>query len=90
MGFLTWYGIGVATLFVTFAQQAARESGVVNGAREMYDVFIRRGDVVSTSLLLLLALAGPLLIVGIAYLVGRNWYDSLPVNDDDTKVYPWS
>lgn len=90
MNFLTWYGIGVATIFITFLQQTWRDNGLQSGLQEMYDTFVKRGDWVSTMLLLLLALGGPLLIVAIIYFVTRNWLDSLPVDDDGNRDYPWT
>jgi len=91
MNFLAWYGIGVATIALTLLIESLRHGyNLGRSFYELYDVLVKRADALSTTLLGLVAFLGPLLPVIFAYFVARNWYDSLPVNDDDTKDFPWN
>ena len=93
MNFLIWYAIGVLTLLVTFFVQgcvdAPKGKRISRATSEMYDIFVKRADKLSTVLLGIVALLGPLLPVIFAYFIARNWYDSLAINDDGTKDFPW-
>ena len=91
MIFLQWYVIGVAIVVLLFVQQAIRDNVTLKKAYdEVYDLFIRRADKLSTVILLLVALLGPLLIPAIAYFQLRSWQDSLAVDEDGNRDYPWS
>ena len=91
MIFLQWYGIGVIILILLSVQQAIRDNDTLKAAaREVYGIFIGRAETLSTVVLLLVALLGPLLIPAIGYFVFRNWQNSLAVDEDDKLVYPWS
>ena len=94
MNFLGWYGIGVATIVLTLLIEAYRhgckEMRIRRAFSELYDILIRKADVLSTVLLGLVALGGPLLIVAIIYFVTRNWVDSLAVDEDGNRDFPWT
>jgi len=94
MNFLTWYGIGVATIVVTLFIEAIRHSP--RGLRfrrafnELYRILYKKADAVSTVILVTAALLGPILPIIFVYLITRNWYNDLPIDEDDKKIYPWS
>ena len=91
MSFLTWYGIGLVILFVLFAQQAYRDNATIKkAAGEVFDIFIRRADKLSTIVIFTVALLGPLLLPIIAYFQFRAWQNSLAVDEDGNRDYPWS
>lgn len=91
MNFIQWYGTGVVILLMLFSWEAYNTNNSIKEAgNEVYDVFIRRADILSTSALLIAALAGPLLILAIAYFIFRAWQDSLAVDEDGNRDYPWS
>jgi len=90
MNFFEWYGTGIVIILALFCWQAyTLNDTIMKAVDEVYDIFIRRADGLSTSLLLVLALLGPLLIPAIAYFKFREWQDSLAVDDDDNIDYPW-
>ena len=90
MNFLVWYGIGLIILFVLFAQQAYMDyRSIKKAANDLYDTFIRRGGALSTGVLLVAALFGPLLLPMIAYFKFRTWQNSLAVDDEGKLDYPW-
>jgi len=91
MSFLQWYGIGIVILLMLFSWEALITNNTIKKAiDEVYDVFIRKADKLSTSVLLIVALFGPLLLPAIGYFKFRSWQDSLAVDEDDNRVYPWS
>ena len=91
MSFLQWYGMGIVILLMLFSWEAYNTHNTIKkAANEVYDVFIRRGNVLSTSAILIAALFGPLLILAIGYFIFRAWHDSLTVDEDGNKDYPWS
>lgn len=98
MNFLTWYGIGIATIVITLFIEALTYSPKGHRIRqafyELYSIFCKQTDLVSNVIVVatvvVVALLGPILLVIFAYLIARNWYDSLPIDDEDKKVYPWS
>ena len=91
MNFLQWYGMGIVILLMLFSWEAYNtHNSIKEAGNEVYDVFIRRADILSTSALLIAALFGPLLVLAIAYFIFRAWQDSLAVDEDDNRVYPWS
>lgn len=91
MNFFEWYGSGLVILLVLFAQQAYRDYGTIKKTmNELHDVFILRADKLSTSVILLVALFGPLLLLIIAYFQFRAWQDGLAVDEDGNRDYPWS
>ena len=91
MAFLEWYGSGIIILIVLFCWQAIETTDTIKkAADEVYDVFIRRADMLSTSVLLIAALFGPFLVLWILYFIFRAWQDSLAVDEDDNRIYPWS
>ena len=91
MNFFEWYGIGIAILFVIFAKQSYESNSTIKDAAfEMYHIFIRKADVLSSGILLLAALLGPLLVPIIAYFEFRAWRDNLAIDDEDNRDYPWS
>lgn len=94
MNFLQWYGIGVTTIMLTLLIEAYRHSHrdmrVRNALSEVYQILIGRANILSTILLLLVSLFGPMLPVIFAYLIARDWYDGLTVDDDDNKEFPWT
>jgi len=91
MNFFEWYGIGIVILLILFAQQGYRDYRTIKkAASEVYDIFIRRADKLSTSVILLVALLGPLLLPMIAYFQFRAWQYGLAVDEDGNRDYPWS
>lgn len=91
MNFFEWYGTGIIIILVLFSWQAyVLHDTLKKAANELYDVFIRKANMLSTVCLLVVALLGPLLIPIIAYLKFRDWQDGLAVDEDDNKDYPWS
>jgi uncharacterized BrkB/YihY/UPF0761 family membrane protein len=91
MSFLQWYGSGIVILLALFGWQAYTLNDTIRQAvDEVYDIFIRKADVLSTSILLILSLLGPLLLPAIAYFKFREWQDSLAVDEDGNRDYPWS
>ena len=91
MNFIQWYGSGIVILWMLFSWQAYNtHDSIRKAAYEVYDVLIRRADILSTSVLLISALAGPLLVLAIAYFIFRAWQDSLGVDEDGNRDYPWS
>ena len=91
MNFFEWYGIGLLILLILFAQQAYRDFGTIKKATdEVYDIFVRKADKLSTTVILLVALFGPLLLLIIAYLQFRLWQNGLAVDEDGNRDYPWS
>ena len=91
MNFFEWYGSGLVILLILFAQQAYRVYGTIKkAAYEVYDILIRGADKLSTSVILLVALLGPLLLPIIAYFQFRSWQNGLAVDEDDNREYPWS
>ena len=91
MSFFEWYSIGFVIVFILFAQQAYRDyRSVKKAAFDMYDTFIRRADILSTSVILITCLLGPLLLPIIAYFQFRSWQNGLAVDDEGNIDYPWS
>jgi len=91
MIFLEWYGIGIAILFVLFGWHSYESTDTLRGAAmKTYDMFMRDADVVSTGILLIVALLGPLLLPAITYFKFREWQDSLAIDEDGNRDYPWS
>ncbi len=93
MNFLGWYGIGVATIIITLWVEAYRHAHSMKFRQafsEVYEILIRKADMLSTVLLSLVALLGPVLPFIVAYFIARNWYDSLAVDEDDNKDFPWT
>lgn len=94
MGFLGWYGFGAATivilLFVEAYRNNRRDRRIKHALSELYNILFKKADWLSTGILLLMALGGPLLIIAIIYFIVRNWYDNLDTDDDDKKIYPWN
>lgn len=91
MSFLEWYGTGIVIIIALFSWQAYKDTDTIaKAADEVYDIFIRKASVISTGILLIVTLLGPLLLPAIAYFVFRAWHDSLPIDEDDNKDYPWS
>ena len=90
MNFFEWYGIGLVILLILFAQQAYRDfRSVKKTAFDLYDTFIRRGDVLSTTVILVTALLGPLLLLIIAYFQFIAWRNGLSVDENNNVEYPW-
>ena len=56
----------------------------------VYEILFTKADLVSTTLFALLSVFGPILPVMFVYFIARNWYDDLPTDEDNKKVYPWS
>ena len=91
MNFFIWYGIGLFTILALFSVQAYSESRSIKvAADEVYDILIRKADLISNGLLLAVAWLGPLLILAIAYFQFRAWQDGLAVDEDGNRDYPWS
>lgn len=91
MNFFEWYGIGVATIVLTlFYETYSDRRNIKQALKELYEILVSKANTVSTILLALVALFGPLLPFIFAYFIARNWYDSLPVDEDDKKDFPWS
>lgn len=91
MNFLEWYGSGIVIILVLFSWQAYSTCATIKkAADEVYDIFIRRADGLSTSVLLIMALFGPLLLPAIGYFKFRSWQDGLTVDEDGNRDYPWS
>ena len=92
MNFIQWYAMGVVVLLMLFSWDTYNKSNysIKIAANEVYDTLVRRADALSTSVLLITALAGPLLVLVIAYFIFRAWLDSLAVDEDDNRIYPWS
>ena len=94
MNFLGWYGVGVATILLTLLIEAYRhghrDKRIRRALSEVYEILIGRADMLSTIILLLVSLLGPVLPVAFAYCIARNWYDGLTVDDDDNKEFPWT
>ena len=91
MIFLGWYGIGAATIVILLLVESYINSRSISIAfRELYEILISKTDILSVTILLLVALLGPLVSVGIAHFMVRAWYDSLPVDDNDKKDFPWT
>lgn len=91
MSFFIWYGIGFVLLFLVFAQEAYKSNPTIKqAADEVYDIFIRRADMLSTGLIFVAALLGPLLLPTIIYFQFRSWQDGLAVDEDDKREYPWT
>ena len=94
MNFLIWYGIGIATIMITLFIESCRHNPKTRRIRQsfsdLYSILYKEADWFSNILLALFALLGPLLLVIFAYFITRNWYDSLPVDEDNKRAYPWS
>jgi hypothetical protein len=91
MSFLQWYGIGIVILLMLFSLEAFKSNNTIKKAiDEVYDIFIRRADKLSTIVLLIVALFGPILIPAIGYFKFRSWQDGLAVDEDGNRDYPWS
>ena len=91
MNFIEWYGAGIVILLALFSWQAYDTNVTIKkAAYEVYDIFIRSADALSTSVLLIVALLGPLLILAIGYFEFRTWQNSLAVDEDGNRDYPWS
>lgn len=91
MSFLTWYGIGVATIVLTLFYETYSDSrNIKHALKELYETLVSKAGPLSTTLLGLVSLFGPLLPFIFAYFIGRNWYDSLAEDEDGNKDYPWS
>ena len=94
MTFLEWYGIGVATIVLTFLIEGYRNSyrdmRIRRAFNEVYEILVTKADMASTIVLGLVALLGPVLPFAFAYFIVRNWYDALAVDDDGNKDYPWT
>lgn len=91
MSFLIWYASGLVIMLTVFAWQAIKDNPTLaKAANELYNIFIRKANKLSTSVLLLFALFGPLLLIALAYFRFRTWQNSLAVDEDDNRDYPWS
>jgi hypothetical protein len=91
MNFFEWYGTGIVIIIALFSWQAYKDNDTIaKAADEVYDIFIRKASVISSSILLIVTLLGPLLLPVIVYFIFHAWRDGLAVDEDDNKDYPWS
>ncbi len=91
MNFFEWYGIGIVIILATLSWQAYEDKNTITEAvAQMHDIIIRKADALSTGILLIVALLGPLLLLAIAYFKFREWQDGLAVDEDGNRDYPWS
>lgn len=94
MNFLIWYGIGVTTIIITLFIESYRcnpkNRRIRRSFYELYQIFYKKADAVSTVVFVVAALLGPMLPVIFVYLIARNWYNGLPTDEDNKKIFPWS
>ena len=94
MNFLIWYGIGLATvvitLFVDALLHSPKDRQIRRAFYELYNIFYKKADLVSTTILVVISLLGPLLTVIFVYFITSDWLDTLAVDENNKKIYPWS
>ncbi len=93
MNFLTWCGIGMATVVITLFIEALKHSPkdrrIRRAFHELYMIFYKKADLFSTTTLGIAILLGPLLTVIFVYFIVGNWLERLGMNKGDKKIYPW-
>lgn len=92
MSFLTWCGIGIATVVITLFIEALRHSPkdrrIKRAFRELYEIFYKKADLFSTTILGVATLLGPLVTVIFVYFIVSDWLNRLAI-DDSSKIWPW-
>lgn len=80
MNFLIWYGIGIATIIITLFVEAflygPKDRRIRRAFYELYKILYKKADAVSTVILVVAALLGPLLTVIFVYFIINNWLNT--------------
>jgi len=89
MTFLAWYCTGVITLISTFWIEAYRRGYGGHGLKyafyQIYEILVKKASILSTFLLAVTALLGPLLILLFAYFIIHNWYYGINIDEEGKK-----